>query len=188
MIVEKVVRRLRGAARIAVAWGVTWFALAFVVIVALRAIGFVVPARVTVPDAIGMSIKVGVMGGLTGGAFSLFISQFYRGRRLSEISWARFGIGGGIVAGLFVPGFLQLASLLTGGGLVPFDAIRGDMITATAFGGIAAAASMWLAQRAEEPAGERERPLERLEGGDPLAAMEANDVLQRERTATRDRA
>ena len=125
-----------------------------------------------------------VMGGLTGGAFSLFISQFYRGRRLSEISWARFGIGGGIVAGLFVPGFLQLANLLTGGGLVPLDAIRGDMIMATAFGGIAAAASMWLAQRAEDPANGSERSIERLDGGDPLAAMEANDVRQRERTAS----
>ena len=182
MIVEKIVRRLGGAARIAAAWGVAWFALAFVVIVAFRAIGFVVPPRVTVLDAIGMAIKVGVMGGLTGGAFSLFISRFYRGRRLSEISWARFGIGGAIVAGLFVPGFLQLANLLTGGELVPFDAIRGDTIVATAFGGIAAA--MWLAQRAEDPANESERSLERLEGGDPLAAMEANDVRQRERTAS----
>ena len=178
---------MKSPTKIAVAWGGAWFALAFVAIIAMRAIGVVVPASVTVLDALGMSIRIGVMGGITGGAFSLYISQFYRGRRLSEISWARFGIGGGIVAGLFVPGVLVTANLLTGGGLLPLAAIRGDIIMATAFGGIAAAASMWLAQRGQRPAGGSERPLERLGGGDRLGSLGAPDVRQAERIASREK-
>ena len=138
-----------GAVRNAVAWGVAWFALAMVTILVLRTVGVVVPARVTLLDAVGMSIKLGVIGGLAGGAFALLISVLYRGRRLSDISWLRFGVGGGILAGLFVPGFLVAANLLTGDGPIPFSAIRGDMIASALFGGIAAGASMWLAQRAD---------------------------------------
>src|SRR3954470_15795776 len=113
-----IVRRLRAAAKNAVMWGIAWAALGFVAIIALRTIGVFVPARVTVLDAIGMSLKFGVMGGITGAAFSVFISLFYRGQSLSEISWVRFGVGGGIVAGVFVPAFLVIANLLSGDGLL----------------------------------------------------------------------
>ena len=186
MPVERSIRRrLGGAMKNALAWGVAWFALSFVVILALRAIGVVVPPRVSVLDAVGMSIKFGVMGGITGGAFSVFISLRYRGRRLSEIDWARFGIGGGIVAGVFVPGFLVTANLMTGGGLLPFGAIRGDMITAALFGGIVAGASMWLAQRAEAAPGGNEAEPERLGVGDRPASLGAEDVRLRARIASR---
>jgi hypothetical protein len=154
---ENVGRRVRGAVKNAVVWGVAWSALAFVTILALRTLGVVVPFWIDWLDALGMSLRLGVMGGITGGAFSLFISQIYRGRRLSEISWARFGVGGGILAGLFVPTVLLMANLLTGGGVLPFDAIRSDIVIAALFGGIAAGGSMWLAQRAEARPGARQR-------------------------------
>lgn len=181
MNVESIARRLRGAVRNAVAWGVAWFTLGFVTILALRAIGVVVPSRVTWLDALGMSIKIGVMGGITGGAFSAFISLFYRGRRLSEINWVRFGLGGGIVAGLFVPAFMVIANLISGDGLPPFEAIRGDIIMSALFGGVAAGASMWLAQRGEALPGGREDEIERLGAGDSLASAGAKDARQRER-------
>jgi hypothetical protein len=161
---ENVVRRVTGAVKNAVVWGVAWFALAFAAILGLRTLGVVVPSYIDWLDAMGMAIRIGVMGGITGGAFSLFISQFYHGRRLSQISWTRFGLGGAIVAGLFVPTFLVMANLMTGGGLLPFDAIRGDIVMAALFGGIAAGGSMWLAQRAEAApdARRRERAGERV--------------------------
>jgi hypothetical protein len=154
-----VTRRVAGAVRNAVAWGIAWAALAFAAIIGMRTLGVVVPPWIDWLDALGMSVRIGVMGGITGGAFSLFISQVYRGRRLSQISWKRFGLGGALLAGLFVPTLLVLANLMTGGGLLPFSAIRSDIVLATLFGGIAAGGSMWLAQRAERsPRARQGRP------------------------------
>jgi hypothetical protein len=148
MTVEDFVQRLTGAVKNAVVWGVTWFALAFVTIIGLRTIGVVVPAEIGVLDAIGMAIRVGIAGGVAGGAFAVFISLFYRGRRLSEINWMRFALGGAIVAELFMLAFFAIAGLVSGDGFPALEDILSDLIIAAVFGGIAAGASMWLAQRA----------------------------------------
>jgi hypothetical protein len=174
-----ILRRARAAMKNAVMWGIAWGALGFVTLLTLRTIGVYVPAYVTVLDALGMSIKFGVMGGITGAAFSVFISLFYRGQRLSEISWARFAVGGGIVAGIFVPAFLVIANVLTGSEVPPLDAIRSDIVFAALFGGIAAGASMWLAQRAEVRASGRDDEPELLEGG----AAGASGVRRRDRSS-----
>lgn len=149
MITENIVRRLTGAAKNAVVWGVTWFALAFVTIIGLRTLGVVVPAEIGVLDAIGMAVRIGIVGGMAGGAFAAFISLFYRGRRLSEISWARFGLGGAIMAELFMLAFFAIGNLASGGGFPALHDILSDLVIAAVFGGVAAGASMWLAQRAE---------------------------------------
>lgn len=83
MNIDSIIRRVTGAAKNAVVWGAAWFILAMTVFGVSRVTG-VGPAHVSLLDAIGMSIRVGVMGGITGGAFSAFIGTFYRGRRLSE--------------------------------------------------------------------------------------------------------
>jgi hypothetical protein len=164
-------RRLAAAVRNAVAWGVAWFALAFVTILGLRTIGVIVPATIGVLDAIGMSIRVGFAGGLAGGAFAAFISLFYRGRRLSEINWVRFGIGGAIVAELFMLVFFAITNVGSGNGFPRLDDILSDLIIAAAFGGISAGASMWLAQRAEAVPGEGADEPAHLAGGDPPASL-----------------
>jgi hypothetical protein len=147
MTIENIARRLTGAVKNGVVWGVNWFALAFVTIVGLRTIGVVVPAEIGVPDAIGMALRVGIAGGMAGGAFALFISRFYRGRRLSEINWVRFGLGGAVVSELFILAFFAITSL--GNGFPALNDIVSDLVIAAVFGGIAAGASMWLAQRTE---------------------------------------
>lgn len=148
-MIKNIVRRLTGAVKNGVVWGVTWSALAFVTILGLRTLGVVVRAEITVLDAIGMAIRVGIAGGLAGGVFALFVSRFYRGRRLSGIHPVRFGVGGAVVAGVFMVAFFTLPRLLSGEGLQPLGDIVSDLIIAAAFGGIAAGASMWLAQRTE---------------------------------------
>ena len=50
-----------------------------------------------------------------------------RGKQLSEISWVRFWIGGFILAGLFVPAYLQTMNVITGGGLVPWNLVFDDI-------------------------------------------------------------
>ncbi|MBW3570021.1 MAG: hypothetical protein KY467_02835 [Gemmatimonadetes bacterium] len=149
MTIKNVVRRLTGAVKNAVVWGVAWSALAFVSIIGLRTIGVMVPPEIGALDAIGMAIRVGIVGGLAGGAFAVFISLFYRGRRLSEIEWVRFGLGGAVVAELFILAFFAVGGLVSGDGFPALEDVFSDLVMAAVFGGIAAGASMWLAQRAE---------------------------------------
>jgi hypothetical protein len=86
------------------------------------------------------------------------MGTLYRGRRLNEMSALRFGLGGGIMAGLFVPLFLQAMSLLSGGGPVPMELIFDDAVLAALFGAVAAGGSLKLAQRAEPLLPEADRP------------------------------
>jgi hypothetical protein len=171
------IRRLvSGAFKNGVVWGVAWFALAFVTILALRTIGVIVPATIGVLDAVGMAIRVGIVGGIAGGAFAAFISLFYRGRRLSEINPIRFGIGGAIVAELFMLAFFAIPALVPGNGFPRLDDILSDLIVAAVFGGISAGASMWLAQRGGAVHGADEDEMAHLAGGDPLASLAAGDA------------
>lgn len=149
MNVNNIVRRLTGAAKNAVVWGATWFGLGFTTILGMRTLGVIVPPEIGVLDAIGMALRIGIVGGVAGGTFALFISRLYRGRQLADISWVRFGIGGAVVAELFVLAFFAIGGLLGGGGFPALGDILSDLVIAAAFGGIAAGASMWLAQRAE---------------------------------------
>ena len=177
MIGRNLVRRLAGAVKNAVVWGVTWSALAFVTILGLRTIGVVVPAEIGVLDAIGMAIRIGIVGGLAGGAFAMFISLVYRGRRLSEINWVRFGLGGAIVAELFMLAFFAIANLASGDGFPALADILSDLIIAAVFGGIAAGASMWLAQRTETRSIDGPEEHGRLHAASALPG--AGDITQR---------
>lgn len=145
---ESKFKRLRAALKNAVVWGVIWGGLGSVVATIMR-LRDNIPFGHAVLDGIGMGIRIGIVGGLTGAAFSTFISMAYRGKSLREISWVRFGIGGAILAGAFVPLWMETMNVLTGGGLVPFNLINDDIVFSTVFGGITAAGTMLLAKRDE---------------------------------------
>jgi hypothetical protein len=183
-------RLLTGAVKNGIVWGVAWFVLAFVTILVLRTIGVVVPPSIGVLDAVGMAIRVGIVGGIAGGAFAAFISLLYRGRRLSEISWLRFGLGGALVAELFMLAFFAITNLAGGDGFPPLADILSDLVIAAVFGGIAAGGSMWLAQRATPAPDEDDGPSTGRLGGDtpasigagnPLDTLDATDPRRRER-------
>jgi hypothetical protein len=148
MFHESTLRRLRATIRNSVVWGVAWGTLGTVVASAMR-LADNIPFGKALIDGLGMGIRIGIMGAIAGAAFFAFIGLAYRGKRLSEISWVRFGVGGAIVAGVFVPTFLQVMNLLTGGSLVPWNLITNDIVLSAAFGGITAAGTMFLAQRGE---------------------------------------
>lgn len=150
MAIRNIVRRLTGAVKNGVVWGGAWFGLAFATILGLRTIGVVVPPEIGVLDAIGMAIRIGIAGGVAGGVFAVFISLVYRGRRLSDISGVRFALGGAMVAELFMLAFFAIGGLVSGDGFPALQDITSDLIIAAVFGGIAAGASMWLAQRGED--------------------------------------
>jgi hypothetical protein len=142
------VTRLRATIRNSLVWGVAWGTFGSAVAAVIRMIDKI-PFGNALLDGLGMGIRIGVMGAIAGAAFFAYISVAYRGKRLSEISWLRFGLGGAIVAGLFVPAFLQTMNLLSGGGLVPWHLVLDDSVYSALFGGITAAGTMILAQRDE---------------------------------------
>jgi hypothetical protein len=148
MDTENLFRRLRGAIGNAVVWGAGWATLGFTVFATLKLTG-ILPAEASWLDAVTLAAKLGIVGGVAGTAFSAVIGLLYRGRRLSDISAVRFGAGGALMAGLFVPVFFQAMNVLSGHGLVPMGLVLDDVAWAMAFGGIAAGASLKLAQRAD---------------------------------------
>lgn len=174
-------RRLRGAIGNALVWGAGWSAAAFVVISAMWLAGKAGDA--TWLDVLVLSIKFGVWGTIAGGAFSAVIGLLYRGRRLSEISVLRFGLGGALVTGIFVPLFMQLMNLLSGDGLVPWRLVNDDAVITAVFGGVAAAVSLKVAQRAGRvlPGGPHEE-LDDPSGADHL--VHAGERKAGERSAT----
>ena len=147
MTFDNVYRRLRGVLGNAIVWGAGWFIVALIVTTAVGLIGGASLARW--PDAVRGALMFGVMGGIASTAFSLFIALRYRGKRLSDISWIRFGIGGGIVAGLFVPTFIIVMRFLSGDPFLAVQALLRNGIVGLAFGGAAAAITMKVAQSAE---------------------------------------
>jgi hypothetical protein len=108
-----------------------------------------IPFASAMVDGLGMGIRIGFIGGIAGAAFFTFISFAYRGKRLAEISWVRFGVGASILTGLFVPAFLQTMNLVSGGALVPWSLVFDDLVFSAVFGGVTAAGTMFLAQRYE---------------------------------------
>lgn len=163
---DDILRRLIGAVKNAVVWGGAWFTLAAAVAAPIR-LSDDVSVPIAIADALFIGTKVGVIGGIAGAAFAGLISVFCRGRRLSEISWLRFGVGGAIMAGLFVPSFLLAGNLISGDGLTVLPFIIDDGIMAAVFGGITAAGSLKLAQHADAlSTGARPDQLERPRGMD----------------------
>jgi hypothetical protein len=167
MDISNILRRLRGALGNALAWGVGWFTAGFALFAALRVVGIF---DYSWAEALVYALRAGIVGAATGGAFSVVIALLYKGRRLSELSWIRFGIGGGIVTGLFVPLFLQTMNLLSGDGLVPWELVLDDGLTMALFGGVAAGGSLKLAQLGDTllPGGAQDQ-VDRLEDVDPSA-------------------
>lgn len=141
-------RRLKGALGNAFVFAVGWSVGAFLLWFPLRQAGILPHIRVI--DGIGIAIRFGVVGFITGFVFPTLMRFLYKGHRLQEISWWKFGIAGGIVAGLFVPTWMQTMNILTGGGGVPFALIRMDIVWTALLGAVASAISLRLAQYADK--------------------------------------
>lgn len=170
--------RLRGALGNALVWGAGWFTAALGVMVGLSLVGLG-PGPFSWSAALGAAARFGVMGSIAGAAFSSFIRLRYHGRRLSDINWVRFGLGGGIVTGLFVPAFIVVARMIDGDPFLPLEHLLRNGLLAAAFGGTAAGVTLKLAQRAEALLSGRSR--DRLEAPRELATVERREAVRVER-------
>jgi hypothetical protein len=187
---ESIWRRLRGAVGNAVVWGAAWAGSAVVVFTALRIAGVIPQGHVL--DALIPAVRFGFVGAIASVAFSGIVRLLYRGRRLSEISWVRFGVGGAVVGGLFVTAFLTTARLLSGDAMLPLQTLLTNGLLAAGFGGVAAAGSLKLAQRADRlfrgashDGLERFEDVDRLEAGEPAAETIAQRSRATQRSDTR---
>jgi hypothetical protein len=153
MALSKIVRLIRGAVGNALVWGGAWFASSLAIFATLKLTGV---AHAPWDAALRGAAMFAVMGTITGTAFSTYIGWRYRGRRLAEINWVRFGISGGILTGLFVPTFISFMRFISGDPVLPLQALAFNGAVTAVLGGVAAAASLKLAQLGEK----------RLPGGD----------------------
>jgi hypothetical protein len=185
MFHESTLTRLRATFRNSVVWGVAWGTLGTLVTSAMRMFHNI-PVGKALIDGLGMGIRIGIMGAIAGAAFVAFIGLAYRGKRLSEISCLRFGIGGAIVAGVFVPSFVQAMNLLSGSGLVPWHLLTDDIVLSAVFGGITAAGTMLLAQRGEVAEARMQDPPDHTER-ESLGAGAAAGFRKAERARSAER-
>jgi hypothetical protein len=144
MDVGNILKRLRGVVGNAVVWAGCWAAVALAVSTVLGIAG----GSYSWSASWHPAARIGVVGGLTSVAFSAVIGRVYRGRRLSEISWVRFGLGGGVVAGIVLPTIMFVGRTLSGDGPLPIEKWISSSLIAAVCGGIAAGVSLKLAQRA----------------------------------------
>ena len=142
------IRRLRAALRNALLWGLGWSAAGLAMLLILGALGRLPDADAWL-EGLGIVLKLGIWGVFSGIAFAGLMRLLYHGRRLSDISWVKFGLLGGVATGLFVPLFMQLLNVLSGDGPVAWHLVTDDAVWATVAGALAAGGSLKLAQRAQ---------------------------------------
>ena len=136
--VKTILRRLRGALGNALVWGGLWFVGTFVLYVGLIVLaGNGTPFEV---DVQWILLKIcgihGVVGFITGGAFSAYVAGTYRVRRIEDLSPTRCALGGARVAipiGILFRIWLRYES---GWGLLPLHEVTRPMVIAAVFGGL----------------------------------------------------
>ena len=152
-------RRLRGTIGNVVVWGIGWAVLGFATNIVMR-LTRIIDAPVSVIDAAVVGLKIGLGGGVAAMAFSTFIAVAYRDRRVQDISWLKFGAGAALITVASIAAFVNGASILGGGGLVPWRYAYPTLSMFAVFGFVAAAGSMKLAQLGTpDPRFVRDQPL-----------------------------
>jgi hypothetical protein len=154
-------RRLRAIVLNGLVWGGTWF----VGIMAMVTVANIVdPPASGVTDASEgwfLAASGGLLLFLGGSAFAAVVTFVFRGRRLSEINWMRFGLGGGIVAGLVFPAFISVMRALGGEPMLEVGKLLSTGLFGFVGGSILAAGTLKLAQLADRhgPVNAAEPPL-----------------------------
>ena len=125
MFWKRLFKRLRGALGVATLWGGVWFlgGLLFAGLLGLS-------TGVSWEPLLRMSVRLGLVGFFSGGAFAGYLTYAYRNRRLADISTVRVAFVGGVVGALLSPGMAATAGI---------------------FGALAAATSIKAAKSAFDP-------------------------------------
>ena len=173
-------RRLRAIALNGLVWGGAWF----IGVMTMATTANAIDGRGFLIDGWELAVPGGIMFAGAGVAFSTVITLVLRGRKLSELNWMRFGLGGGVVSFLFLPTLVSVLRALSGDDMLGLTKLLGTGALGFMFGGVAAAGTLKLAQLADGQllsGGAREPEL--LEGDQTAAGMVRDLVRAAEREA-----
>lgn len=150
---KNILRRLRGALGNALVWGGMWFVGTLVLYAGLIALaGNGRPLTVDLLSTLLMVCGIhGVVGFITGGAFSAYVAGTFRGRRIEDLSPARFALGGALVAIPIRILFRIWLRFESGWGMLPLHEVTRPMVIAAVFGGLTGYGTAKLAQKAMGP-------------------------------------
>lgn len=137
------------ALRNAVLWSLGWSGACLLAFGVMWVAGRVNP-EATWRMVVFLAVRIAFWGALTGSFFwgvLAALDRLHRPWPVDAISSARFGILGAVTSALFVPLTMQLFNLVSGDGLAAWHDVLDDVIWVMPLGGLAAVATLKLAQR-----------------------------------------
>ena len=138
-------RRLRAIALNGLFWGGAWF----IGVMTMATTANAIDGRGFLIDGWELAVPGGILFAGAGVAFSTVITLVLRGRKLSELNWMRFGLGGGVVSFLFLPTLVSVLRALSGDDMLGLTKLLGTGALGFMFGSVAAAGTLKLAQLAD---------------------------------------
>ena len=173
-------RRARAIALNGLVWGGTWF----LGVMTMATVANLVEGRGFQLDGWELAVPGGILFTVAGVAFSTVITFALRGRKLSELDWVRFGLGGGVVSFFFLPTLLSVLRALSGDEMLASTKLLGTGALGFMFGSVVAAGTLRLAQLADSylPGRSAEEP-ESLAAGQAAPRMAPDSARSVEREA-----
>lgn len=171
-------RRLRAIALNGLVWGGAWF----VGVMTLATTANLLEGRGLRVEGWELAVPGGILFTVAGVAFSTVVTLVLRGRKLSELNWMRFGLGGGVVSFFFLPTLVSVLRAFAGDDMLAVTKLLGTGALGFMFGSIAAAGTLKLAQLADRysPSGSAKGP-ELLEGDQTAPGMARDRARAAER-------
>jgi hypothetical protein len=167
-------RRLRAIALNGLVWGGAWF----LGVMTMATTANLIEGRGFLVEGWELAVPGGLLFAFTGAAFSTVITLVLRGRKLSDLNWIRFGLGGGVVSFLFLPTLVSVLRALSGDEMLPFTKLLGTGALGLMFGGVAAAGTLKLAQLADRYLPNKRASDPELPAGDQPASGMARDAAR----------
>jgi hypothetical protein len=158
-------RRLRAVAMNGLVWGGAWL----LGVMTLATTANLIDGRGFLIEGWELAVPGGMLFAAAGVAFSTVVTLALRGRRLSELHWLRFGLGGGVVSFVFLPALVSVLRAVSGDDMLAFSKLLGTGGLGFMFGGVAAAGTLKLAQLSDRYVPGRSAKVPELPAGDQTA-------------------
>lgn len=143
-------RRLRAILLNGLVWGGTWFVGITAMVMVLNVVDPPPPGAVGDPnEGWFLAASGGLLLFMGGAAFAAVVTFAFRGRRLADINWRRFAIGGGLVAGVVFPAFISLMRMFAGEPVLEVGKLVSSGLFGLVGGAILAAGTLRIAQWAD---------------------------------------
>jgi hypothetical protein len=176
---SETLRRLRAMALNGIVWGGAWF----FGVMTLATAANVLERRGLIVEGWELAVPGGILFAVAGIAFSAVITLVLRRRRLSQLKWTRFGLGGGVVSFFLLPTLVSVLRALSGDDMLPFTKLLGTGALGLMFGSVAAAGTLKLAQWADRFSPKSSTGAQDLLTGDQAAAPTGDPTRSAEREA-----